>query len=257
MTIKHQWLAFYTLVRCELVRMLRIAIQVLLPPVITTSLYFLIFGSVIGHRIGSIQGKPYATFIAPGLVMMSVITNAYANVSFSLFRARFQRSIEEILISPMHDYFILLGYTIGGVLRSLIIAILVYLVALFFIDIDLKHLPLTLLIVLAVAMVFSLAGFTNAILARTFDDIALVPTFILAPLTYLGGVFYSVHMLSPFWQTLCYFNPIFYMINALREAMIGDTETSMTLSISIIVGLLIGLTFLNMILLKKGIGLRE
>ncbi|KTD32505.1 ABC transporter permease [Legionella moravica] len=257
MAIRQQLIALYTLVRRELVRMFRIASQVFLPPVITTTLYFLIFGSLIGPRIGTIQGISYPMFIAPGLIMMSVIVNAYGNVSSSLFSVRFQKSIEEMLISPMHNSLLLLGYVLGGVFRGLIVAILVFLIASFFLTIDMNHLPMTLLVVLLVSAVFSLAGFTNAMVARNFDDIMLVPTFILTPLTYLGGVFYSIDMLPPFWQHISYLNPILYMVNALRHAMIGQEEVSMSLAMIIIIGMLVVLTITNMILLKKGVGLRE
>jgi len=257
MDIKKQLIALYTLVRRELVRMFRIASQVFLPPVITTALYFLIFGSLIGPRIGPIQGVSYPTFIAPGLIMMSVIINSYGNVSTSLFSVRFQRSIEEMLISPMHNGLLLLGYVLGGVLRGLIVALLVFIIASFFLTISFDRLPMTLLVVLLVSAVFSLAGFTNAMVARNFDDVMLVPTFILTPLTYLGGVFYSISMLPPFWQKISYLNPILYMVNALRHAMIGKEEVNMTLAMSIICLMLLSLTLINLILLKKGVGLRE
>ena len=257
MTINQQLIALYTLIRRELVRMLRISSQVFLPPVITTLLYFLIFGTVIGDRLGPIQGISYAKFIAPGLVMTAVITNAYTNVSTSLFSARFQRNIEEMLVSPMHYSLLLLGYTLSGMLRGVLVAILVYIVACFFLDVDFKHIPMTLLVTLLVAALFSLAGFTNGMLARTFDDVALVPTFILAPMTYLGGVFYATSMLSPFWQKVSYFNPILYMVNALRQAMLGQQEINMTLAMSVICVTLILLAILNLILLKKGVGLHD
>lgn len=257
MPIHKQLIALYTLVRHELVRMFRIASQVFLPPVITTALYFLIFGSLIGPRIGNIQGVSYPLFIAPGLIMMSVIVNSYGNVSTSLFGVRFQRSIDELLVSPMSNGLLLLGYIIGGILRGLIIAFLVFIVASFFLAIEFSHLPMTLLVVVLVSTIFSLAGFTNAMLARNFDDIMLVPTFILTPLTYLGGVFYSINMLPPFWQKISLFNPILYMVNALRHAMIGQQEVSMTLAMGIIIAMMVFLTVLNMILLNKGIGLRE
>ncbi len=257
MNVRLQYIAFYTLIRRELVRMFRIFIQVFLPPIITTLLYFLIFGTVMGDYIGSIQGTNYAKFIAPGLIMMSVITNSYSNVSSSLFSIRFQRNIEELLISPMHYSLLLLGFVFGGILRGLIVAILVYLVAYFFIDLDLTAVPMTALIIILVAALFSLAGFTNAILARNFEDISIVPTFILAPLTYLGGVFYSTNMLSPFWQKISYFNPILYMVNALRHAMLGHREINMVLAMSIILGLLVSLALFNLYLLKKGVGIRE
>ncbi|BCA94066.1 transport permease protein [Legionella antarctica] len=257
MVIKQQLIALYTLVRRELVRMVRIASQVFLPPVITTTLYFLIFGSLIGPRIGTIQGVSYPMFIAPGLIMMSVIVNSYGNVSTSLFSVRFQKSIEEMLISPMHNGLLLLGYVLGGVFRGLIVAILVFFIASFFLTLELDHLPMTLLVVLLVSAVFSLAGFTNAMLARNFDEIMLIPTFVLTPLTYLGGVFYSTSMLPVFWQKISFLNPILYMVNALRHAMIGQEEVNMTLAMSIICLMFVALTVLNMILLKKGVGLRE
>jgi ABC-2 type transport system permease protein len=257
MAIKQQAIALYTLVRRELMRMFRISSQVFLPPVITTTLYFLIFGSLIGPRIGSIQGFSYPEFIAPGLIMMSVITNAYGNVSSSLFSVRFQRSIEELLISPMHPAILLSGYILGGVLRGLIVAILVFIVSSFFLTIDFHHLPMTLFVVLLVSAVFSQAGFTNAMLAKTFDDIMIIPTFILTPLTYLGGVFYSTNMLPPIWQKISFLNPILYMVNALRHAMIGQEEVSNTLALTIICSLLIGLTLVNYVMLRRGVGLRE
>lgn len=254
---KLQLIGLYTIVRRELVRMFRIASQVFLPPVITTLLYFLIFGAVMGQRIGTIEGISYCAFIAPGLVMMAVITNAYANVSTSLFSVRFQKSIEELLVSPIHYSLILLGYTLGGVLRGIIVALLVIIVSYFFLDFNFKQLPATLLIVALVAAVFSLAGFTNGMLARSFDDVAIIPTFILAPLTYLGGVFYSTQMLPPLWQHITNLNPIFYMVNALRHVMIGQQDVNLLLAMTIIGTLLIFLILLNLILLKRGVGFRE
>ena len=256
-TTNPQLIALYTLVRREVVRMFRIASQSFLPSIITTLLYFLIFGSVVGQRIGPINGENYTTFIAPGLVMMAVITNAYANVSTSLFSVRFQRSIEEMLVSPMHWSIMLLGYTLGGVLRGLLVAVLVIIVSFFFTDICFSRLPLTLLIVILVSALFSLAGFMNGMLARTFDDVAIVPTFILTPLIYLGGVFYSSAMLPPFWQHLNLFNPIYYMINALRYAMLGTAQINITLAMSIIIILLLALITANCRMIKKGTGLRE
>lgn len=257
MPINKQLIALYTLVRRELVRMFRIASQVFLPPVITTSLYFIIFGSLIGSRIGSVEGVSYSMFIAPGLIMMSVIVNSYGNVSTSLFSVRFQRSIDEMLISPMRNELLLSGYIIGGILRGVIVAFLVFLVASFFTSLKFDHLPMTLLVVVLVSAIFSLAGFANAMVARNFDDVMLVPTFVLTPLTYLGGVFYSTSMLPPFWQKISHLNPILYMVNALRHAMIDQGEVSMNIAMSIIVLMLVLLITLNMVLLNKGVGLRE
>ncbi len=257
MKIKQQCIAFYTLVRRELVRMFRIASQVFLPPVISTSLYFLIFGNLIGDRIGTINGVNYSQFIAPGLIMMSLITNAYGNVSTSLFSVRFQKSIEEILISPINNGLLLLGYVFGGVLRGSIVALLVFLVACFFMPVHLEHVTLAMFVVVLVSAVFSLAGFTNAMLARNFDDVMLVPTFILTPFTYLGGVFYAINMLPPTWQAIAHFNPIFYMVGALRYAMIGKGEVNLLLSLSLISLMFVILTGINLWMLKKGIGMRD
>lgn len=258
MIIKQQLIALYTLVRRELIRMFRISSQVFLPPVISTTLYFLIFGQLIGPRIGTIHGVNYTMFIAPGLIMMAVIVNSYGNVSSSLFSTRFQKNIEEMLVSPMHYSLLLLGYVIGGILRGVIVALLVFIIASLFLTITFDHLPLTLLVVVLVAAVFSLAGFTNAMVARNFDDIMLVPTFILTPLTYLGGVFYSIDMLPDFWQKVSYFNPILHTTNALRRAMIGgETNVDMRVAMSIICFMLVVLLITNLILLKKGVGLRE
>jgi ABC-2 type transport system permease protein len=257
MVIKKQLIALYTLVRRELVRMLRISSQVFLPPVISTTLYFLIFGQLIGPRIGAIHGFSYPMFIAPGLIMMSVIVNSYGNVSSSLFSSRFQKNIEEMLVSPMHYSLLLLGYVLGGILRGVIVALLVFIIASFFLTISFDHLPLTVLVVVLVSAVFSLAGFTNAMVARNFDDIMLIPTFILTPLTYLGGVFYSIDMLPQFWQKISYFNPILHTTNALRYAMIGQKDVDMSLAMGIITLMLLALTGLNLVLLKKGVGFRE
>jgi len=257
MAIRQQSIAVYTLIRRELIRMFRISSQVFLPPVISTTLYFLIFGKLIGPRIGTIHGVDYTMFIAPGLIMMAVIVNSYGNVSSSLFSTRFQKNIEEMLVSPMHYSLLLLGYVVGGVLRGVIVALLVFIITSFFLTITFDHLPLTILVVILVAAVFSLAGFTNAMLARNFDDIMLIPTFVLTPLTYLGGVFYSVEMLPDFWQKVSYFNPIFHTTNALRHAMIGEENADMGMAMGIICLMLLILTVVNLVLLKKGIGLRE
>ncbi|WP_367607906.1 ABC transporter permease [Legionella sp. W05-934-2] len=257
MTNKATLIALYTIVRREIRRMFRIASQVFLPPVITTALYFLIFGTLIGQRIGLIHGVSYPLFIAPGLILMSVITNAYGNVSTSLFSARFQKSIEEMIVSPMPNYLLLIGYVTGGVIRGVIVGILVFIVSAFFVDVDLHHLGFTFLILIAVSALFSLAGFTNAVVARSFDDVAIIPTFLLTPLTYLGGVFYDVDMLPPFWQTISHFNPILYMVNLFRYAMLGLTSIPVSEAILVITLTIVFLIFLNMYLLYRGVGLRD
>ncbi len=246
-----------TIVRREWIRMVRIAGQSFLPPVMTMTLYFLIFGNLIGKRIGLISGVPYSHYIAPGLIMMTVISNAYTNVSSSFFGNRFQRNIEELLVSPTPNFIILLGYVLGGIIRSIVVAVLVTLVTLFFIPLKIYSVSLLITTVILVSSLFALAGFTNSIFARTFDDIMLIPTFILTPLTYLGGVFYSSNMLSPFWQTISSYNPIFHMVNAFRYAMIGSSDTSIVPALTLISLMVLALTCLNLTLLNKGIGLKE
>jgi ABC-2 type transport system permease protein len=257
MNLKLQCIALYTLTRRELVRMFRIPSQVFLPSIITSLLYFLIFGDVIGHRVGTIGGHSFNAFIAPGLIMMAVINNAYSNVSSSLFSVRFQKSIEEMLVSPMHWSVLILGYTLGGIFRGLIIGTMLLLVAYFFAEIDLANLPLIFFVIFLVSALFSLAGFINGMFARTFDGIAFVPTFILSPLTYLGGVFYTSSMLPPFWQHLTQFNPIFYMVNAMRDAMLGQNPHDMQLAMYIIMATLAILAAVTCLLVKKDIGLRD
>lgn len=250
-------ISLLTIVRREWMRMVRIAGQVFLPPVITMSLYFLIFGQLIGERIGAIHQLPYAMYIAPGLIMMAVITNAYSNVSSSFYSNRFQKNIEELLISPTPNSIILLGYVLGGLIRSCTIGLLVTLVTLFFIPLPMQHPMITVMMVLLVGTMFSLAGFTNALVARNFDDIMLIPTFILTPLTYLGGVFYSTEMLSPFWRNLSHYNPVFHMVNAFRYGMLGIADTAVWIGIALSISLVLTLTLLNLFLLQRGVGLKE
>ena len=202
MKMAEQWIALSTIVRKEIVRFTRIWVQTLLPPVITMGLYFVIFGQLIGSRIGQMDGFSYVEFVVPGLIMMSVITNSYSNVVSSFFGVKFQRSVEELLVSPTPNYIILLGYVLGGVSRGLLVGFIVTLVSFLFTDLTIDSLPITIAIVFMTAIVFSLAGFLNAVFARTFDDISIVPTFILTPLTYLGGVFYSISLLPPVWQSV-------------------------------------------------------
>ena len=249
--------ALYAVIHHELSRMFRISVQSFLPSAITTLLYFSIFGAVLGQRMRSVEGLDYSTFIAPGLIMIAVINNAYSNSSSSLFTARFQRSIEEVLISPLYPSLLLLGYTIGGVLRAILVSILVLVIAVFFIDIEWARLPATFGIIILIASLFSLAGFINGMLARTYDDVMLVPTFILSPLTYLGGVFYSITMLPTFWQHIILLNPIFYMIELLRYVMLNHPSPHVKAALTVLCGLNVGLFFLIMHLLKLGKGIRE
>src|SRR6185312_10193236 len=236
--------ALNTLVRREIVRIMRIWTQTLIPPAITMTLYFVIFGKLIGSRIGNIQGDfSYMQYIVPGLVMMSIITNSYGNISSSFFGAKFQRSVEEMLVSPMSNWVILLGYVTGAVARGLVVGLLVLLIALFFTHLHIAHVLITLLSVLFGATIFSLAGFVNAIYAKKFDDIALVPTFVLTPLTYLGGVFYSVNMLSEPWQAISRINPILYMVNAFRFGVLGISDVHIGVAFGVMLLFVIGLSY--------------
>ncbi len=256
MEYKEQWVAFCTLVRKEIRRFTRIWVQTLLPPAITMALYFVIFGKLIGSRIGEMGGFDYIQFVVPGLIMMAVLTNSYSNVTSSFFSAKFQRSIEEILVSPTPNYIILLGYCIGGVTRGLAVGVMVTLLALFFTDLPIHSWIITLSIVALTAMLFALAGFINAVYANTFDDISIVPTFVLTPLTYLGGVFFSIDLLAPFWQGLAQLNPILYMVNTFRYGMLGISDVNVTGAIIGLVVCVIALFFVALHLLKPGKRLR-
>ena len=251
--------AFVTVARREVARILRIWGQTLVPPAITMTLYFLIFGKLIGSRIGDMAGFDYMDFIVPGLVMMSVIQNAYGNISSSFFGAKFGRHIEELLVSPMPNYVILGGYVAGGVLRGLMVGAIVLAIAMGFTHVRVPHPLVMVSTVLLGAVIFSLAGFVNAVYAKKFDDIAIVPTFILTPLTYLGGVFYSVRVLPDWAQTATQANPIFYMVNAFRYGLLGEgaTDVPLALSYAVMLGFVAALAALGMFLLKRGIGLRS
>jgi ABC-2 type transport system permease protein len=249
--------ALYTIARREVNRILRIWGQTLVPPAITMTLYFLIFGNLIGSRIGQMGGFSYMDFIVPGLVMMSIIQNSYGNISSSFFGAKFGRHIEELLVAPLPNWVILTGYVSGAVLRGLMVGIIVLVIAMFFTQVRLPHPFVTLSTVLLGATIFSLAGFVNAVYAKKFDDIAIVPTFILTPLTYLGGVFYSVSLLPPFWEKASHLNPILYMVNAFRYGLLGESDVPLGLSYGVMLAFVVGLTWLALRLLRKGVGLRS
>ncbi|HUD42845.1 MAG TPA: ABC transporter permease [Dokdonella sp.] len=251
------FVAFYTIVRREVVRILRIWGQTLVPPAITMTLYFLIFGSLIGRRIGDMGGHDYMDFIVPGLVMMSIIQNSYGNISSSFFGAKFGRHVEELLVSPMPNIVILSGYVLGAVLRGLMVGAIVLAIAMLFTHVRVPHPLVTLSTVVLGATIFSLAGFVNAVYAKKFDDIAIVPTFILTPLTYLGGVFYSVKLLPEWAQTLTYANPIFYMVNAFRYGLLGESDVSLGIAYALMIGFTVALTALGLWLLRTGTGLRS
>lgn len=250
-------IALKSILKKEINRFLRIWIQTLLPPVITMTLYFIIFGDLMGSRIGNINDISYIEFIAPGLIMMTVMTNAYANVSSSFFSAKFQHSIEELLVAPVPEHIILTGYIGGGVVRSIFVGCLVIVVSLFFVPFHIHSLSVLIFILLLTAILFSLAGLLNAVFACTYDDISLIPTFILTPLIYLGGIFYSLPSLTPFWQNISKFNPIMYMISAFRYGFFGIHDVSIPFTFLVLVSLILILYFLVWFLIKNGYKLKS
>ncbi len=251
------FIALHTIAHREVVRILRIWAQTLVPPAITMTLYFLIFGNLVGRRIGDMGGFTYMDFIVPGLVMMSIIQNAYGNISSSFFGAKFGRHVEELLVSPMPNWVILGGYVAGGVLRGLMVGVIVLIIAMFFTPVRVPHPFVMLSTVLLGATIFSLAGFVNAVYARKFDDIAIIPTFILTPLTYLGGVFYSIALLPSWAQTMTHLNPIFYMVNSFRYGLLDRSDVPLWVAYSVMLFFVFALTWLSLRLLAKGVGLRS
>jgi len=250
------WVGYKTIVRKEITRILRIWGQTIVPPAITMTLYFIIFGELIGRRIGEMGGFTYMQFIVPGLVIMSVITNSYGNMVSSFFGAKFGKHIEELLISPLPNWIILAGYVTGALMRGLMVGLVVMAVSLLFTRIEVQHPVVMLTVLLLTATVFALAGMINAIFAQKFDDIAIIPTFVLAPLTYLGGVFYSIALLPEFWQRVSVVNPILYMVNGFRYGMLGVSDVSLVMSYSIILIAGAVLFGLCLFLLNRGTGLR-
>lgn len=257
MTLNENYNALKTIIIREYLRFIRIWVQTILPPAITTTLYFVIFGNLIGSQIGDIDGYKYMDYIVPGLILMAVITNSYGNVVASFYSAKFQKSIEELLVSPTPNYLILLGYVAGGVARGMIVGVVVTLVAMYFSDINIHNYALSLLIFFLTATLFSMAGFINAVYANSFDDISIIPTFVLTPLTYLGGIFYSLKMLPEFWQSISLVNPILYMINAFRYGVIGTSDINVSVAMLIIIGFNVLLFTYAMYLLNRGIGIRQ
>jgi len=257
MNIRLNLVALQTIVRKEVVRVLRIWIQTIVPPAITMTLYFIIFGNLIGRRIGTMDGFDYMQYIAPGLIMMSVITNSYGNVVSSFFGAKFGRHIEEMLISPMSNATIIIGHVAGGVLRGVLVGSLVTVIALFFTKLDVQYPLITLSIVFLSSVVFALAGFINAVFARKFDDISIVPTFVLTPLIYLGGVFYSVSLLPEPWKTISLANPILYMVNAFRFGILGRSDIDIRTAYAILIFFSVLLFVVCLQLMRRGVGIRE
>ena len=249
--------AFRTILTKEILRFSRIWIQTVLPPMVTTALYFVIFGQLIGGRLGEMDGHPYIDFIVPGLILMSVISNSYANVVSSFYNAKFQRHVEELLISPVPNAVILGGYVAGGVARGIVVGAAVTIVASLFTDFAVHNFAVTFAVLLLTSTLFATAGFVNAVFANSFDDISVVPTFVLTPLTYLGGVFYSVSLLPEIWQRLSFANPVLYMINAFRFGLLGVSDIDLRLAFGLILAFIAVLGGFALWLLRRGIGLKS
>lgn len=257
MSLQSLFIPYSTIVIKEVSRFTRIWVQTILPPAISMTLYFVIFGSLIGPRIGTMNGFDYIDYIAPGIIMMSIINNAYANVVSSFYGAKFQRHIEEMLVAPIPNFIILAGFVTGGIVRGFLVGIVVTIVALFFTDLQLHSFPITIAVVLMTSIVFSLAGMINAIFANKFDDISIIPAFVLTPLIYLGGVFYSIDLLPEFWQKVSAFNPILYMVNAFRYGMLGESDISITHAFIMLIIFTITLLIVSLQLLNKGVGIKS
>jgi ABC-2 type transport system permease protein len=254
---RDHYVALKTIVRKEANRIIRIWSQTLLPPLITQTLYFVIFGKFIGSQVSAIHGVPYMAFIVPGLVMMAVISNAYGNVVASFYGAKFQRNIEEILVSPTPDWVIILGYVLGGVLRGVVVGLLVFTVSLFFAHPVVTHWWAVILFTFLSSALFALAALVNGLFARNFDEVAFFQNFILTPLIYLGGVFYSIHSLPPLWQKISMYNPLVYMVNGFRYGFFGFSDVNPGICLIILLVLTFILGVINLYLFKKGIGLKN
>ena len=253
----HKFIAFETIVTREVRRFSRIWLQTLVPPAITIGLYFVIFGNLVGRRIGEMGGFQYMEFIMPGLIMMSVIQNSYSNVVSSFYSQKFQKTVEELLVAPIPNYIILSGLIVGGMCRGLAVGAIVTLIALIFSDLQIEYPFITVTVILLTSILFSLAGFINAIFANSFDDISIIPTFILTPLIYLGGVFYSVQLLPAFWQFVSGLNPIFYMVNAFRYGILGSSDVDVRWAFLILGVFILGLYVSCIWLLRSGRGIRS
>ena len=252
-----QYVALMTIVRKEIKRFLRIWTQTLLPSAITMSLYFVIFGKLIGSRIGEMGGFTYMEFVVPGLIMMAIVTNSYSNVVSSFFGSKFNHSVEELLVSPTPNYIILMGYVIGGVTRGLLVAVVVTIVSLFFTRLHIHSYFVVILVVLLTSTLFALAGFINAVFANSFDDISIVPTFVLTPLIYLGGVFYSMDLLPDFWAGVSKLNPLVYVVNAFRYGVLGVSDVSLPIALGMIAMFTVLAFSFSMHLLNSGKRLRQ
>lgn len=253
----YNWVALKTIWRKEITRFTRIWVQTLVPPAITMTLYFVIFGSLIGSRIGEMGGFSYMEFIVPGLIMMSVITNSYANVSSSFFSSKFQRNIEELIVSPVSTWVIIAGYVGGGLSRAILTGIIVTAISLLFVDISLHSLPVIIITLVLTSTLFSLAGLINAVFAKTFDDISIIPTFVLTPMTYLGGVFYSLSLLPEFWQWVSKINPIVYMVSGFRFGFLGQSDFTVMTSLLVLVVFNLVFSAIAWRLISTGTGIRS
>jgi len=255
--IKTYWVAFRTLIIKEILRFSRIWVQTLLPPAITMALYFIIFGKLIGEQIGEMEGFRYIDFIVPGLILMSVISNSYANTVSSFYFSRWNKHIDELLIAPVPNWLILAGFVGGGVARGVSVGIIVTIVASFFSDLAIHSYAVSLGVFLLTSILFSLAGFINGVFANSFDDISIIPTFVLTPLTYLGGVFYSISLLSDFWQTVSMANPVLYMVNAFRYGLLGVSDINLSSGIAIILGFTFVLAVYALSLMERGVNVKS
>jgi ABC-2 type transport system permease protein len=253
---REQMIAIKAMLWKEVLRFSRIWVQTILPPMITTALYFVIFGRLIGSQVSDISGYHYMNYIAPGLILMNVITNSYGNVVASFYSAKFQRNIEEMLVSPLPNYLIMIGFVGGGLARGMAVGAAVTVVSLFFTIIPVHNLWVAVSVLMLTSVLFSLGGLINAIYATSFDDITIIPTFVLTPLTYLGGVFYTVAMLPPIWQSLSLANPILYMVNAFRYGLLGVSDVNLGVAYLAIIGFIAGLFWFALYLLNRGYGVR-
>ncbi|MDH3761524.1 MAG: ABC transporter permease [Gammaproteobacteria bacterium] len=255
--LRQFWIAYLTITRKEIKRFTRIWVQTIVPPVIMVALYFVIFGNLIGQRIGEMDGMLYIDFIMPGLVMMSIITNSYANVVSSFYGAKYSRHIEEMQVAPVPNLVILAGFVTGGVARGLSVGVAVTLVSLLFTDFSMHSPILVLVVALLTSSLFAMAGLINAIFANSFDDISIVPTFVLTPLTYLGGIFYSIRLLPEFWQHVSLGNPILYMVNSFRFGFRGASDIELSTALLVILVFNVALFAISLFLLERGIGTRQ
>ena len=256
MTPQKQWTAFYTMLRNDFVRIVRIWSQTLLPPVVTTTLYFVVFGTFIGSQLKPIHGLTYIQFIVPGLIMMSVITSSYMNTVSTFYFAKWTKTLDEILVSPMPEGLVIVGFVSGGVMRGLMVGVLVGVVGLFFTHLAIQNIAVLILTLVLTSTLFSLGGLINGAFAKGFDGMSIVPTFVLTPLTYLGGIFYSIQQFPPFWQTVSLFNPILYMINAFRWAFFGVSDINIGICLSVLIGFVVLFLLVLLWLFRRGIGVR-